>query len=76
MNAHPHTGDLSAFALGALDVEEAHLVRVHLAACPRCRATVKAYYTGVSVALRGTAPESASTLAVAASRQSRYQRII
>jgi len=47
MNAHPHTGDLSAFALGALDVEEAHLVRVHLAACPRCRATVKAYYTGV-----------------------------
>jgi copper chaperone CopZ len=43
MNAHPHADDLPAFALGALDAEEARLVRVHLAACPRCRATVKAY---------------------------------
>lgn len=47
MTAHPHTDDLPAFALGALDCDEAHLVRVHLAACPRCRATVKAYYTVV-----------------------------
>ena len=47
MNAHPHGDDLSALALGALDCDEAHLVRVHLAACPRCRATVKAYDTVV-----------------------------
>lgn len=43
MRQHPHADDLPAFALGALDAEEAHLVRVHLATCPRCRASVKAY---------------------------------
>ena len=43
MTAHPHTNDLSALALGALDADEAQLIRVHLAACPRCRATVKVY---------------------------------
>ena len=47
MRQHPHANDLPAFALGALDTEEAHLIRVHLAACPRCRATVKAYSTVV-----------------------------
>ncbi len=47
MTQHPHADDLPAFALGALDAEEAHLVRVHLATCPRCRATVKAYSTVV-----------------------------
>ncbi len=47
MTAHPHTDDLPAFALGALDCDEVHHVGVHLAACPRCRATVKAYDTVV-----------------------------
>jgi copper chaperone CopZ len=47
MRQHPHADDLPVFALGALDAEEAHLIRVHLATCPRCRATVKAYSTVV-----------------------------
>ena len=47
MTAHPYTDDLPAFALGALDCDEARRIRLHLAACPRCRATVKAYDTVV-----------------------------
>jgi copper chaperone CopZ len=43
MRQHPHADDLPAFALGALDAEEAYLVRVHLVACSRCRAAVKSY---------------------------------
>ena len=47
MRKHPNADDLPAFALGALDAEEAHLIRAHLAACPRCRAIVKSYSTVV-----------------------------
>ena len=55
MRQHPHANDLPAFALGALDAEEAHLVRVHLAACPCCRAAVKDYSTVICL-LPYTAP--------------------
>ena len=58
MTAHPHTNDLSAFALGALDADEAQLIRAHLAACPRCRATVKAYYTVVCLLPYAALPHS------------------
>jgi anti-sigma factor RsiW len=49
IHAHPHADDLPAFALGALDAEKARRIRLHLAACPRCRTTVKDYYTVVSL---------------------------
>ena len=58
MNAHPHGDDLSALALGALDADEAQLVRVHLAACPRCRATVKAYDTVVCLLPYAASPHA------------------
>jgi len=38
---HP-TDDLAAFALGALDADEARIVRVHLDGCETCRAEVRA----------------------------------
>ncbi len=41
MTLHPRD-DLAAFALGALDAEEARAVRVHLDGCEACRAEVRA----------------------------------
>jgi len=41
MTIHPRE-DLAAFALGALDVEEARAVRVHLDGCAVCRAELRA----------------------------------
>ena len=41
MTLHPRD-DLAAFALGALDADEARAVRVHLDGCDACRAEVRA----------------------------------
>ena len=41
MTLHPHD-DLAAFALGALDADEARAVRVHLDGCDACRAEIRA----------------------------------
>ncbi len=41
MTVHPRD-DLAAFALGALDAEEARAVRVHLGGCETCRAELRA----------------------------------
>jgi anti-sigma-K factor RskA len=48
MNDHPHDS-LPAFALGALDTDEAHQVMAHVALCPSCRDDVELW--GAVVAL-------------------------
>lgn len=58
MNAHPHANDLPAFALGALDAEEARLVHGHVAICPRCRAMLKAYQAVVCLLPYAAPPQS------------------
>ena len=58
MNAHRHTDDLPAFALGALEAEEARLVGGHLAICSRCRAIVKAYHAVVCLLPYAAPPQS------------------
>ena len=58
MPRHPHVDDLPAFALGALDVEEARLVRAHLAICPSCRASVQAYHTVVCLLPYAVPPQA------------------
>jgi len=44
MQQHPEQDDILAYALGALEAEEARLVGGHLSICSRCRAIVKAYH--------------------------------
>ena len=46
---HPYEDDIPAFALGALEPEEALLVKEHLAHCPDCRAEVAAYQAVVGL---------------------------
>jgi anti-sigma-K factor RskA len=48
MNDHPHDS-LPAFALGALDIDEARQVMAHVASCPSCRDDVEVW--GAVVAL-------------------------
>ena len=43
MPMHPYVNDLPAYALGALDPEEALQVSAHLAVCPFCRSEAAAY---------------------------------
>ena len=48
MNEHPHDL-LPAFALGALDVDEASQVMLHVTACASCRADVESWGTVVGL---------------------------
>jgi len=43
MQQHPEQDDIPAFALSALEPEEALRVSAHLARCPACHAEVAAY---------------------------------
>jgi len=56
MPIHPYDDDIPAFALGALDAEEALQVGEHLARCPACRAEVAAYHAVVSLLCYAMAP--------------------
>jgi anti-sigma-K factor RskA len=59
MNEHPHDL-LPAFALGALDVDEANQVLQHVAVCTPCRADVEAWGTIVELLPYTVAPHSPS----------------
>jgi anti-sigma-K factor RskA len=48
MNDHPHDS-LSAFALGALDTDEARQVIAHVAVCPSCRDDVELWGTIIAL---------------------------
>lgn len=54
---HPEQDDIPAFALGALDREEALQVREHLARCPSCRAELAAYHAVVGLLCYAVAPQ-------------------
>jgi len=58
MQQHPEQDDLPAYALGALEAEEARLVGGHLAICSRCRAIVKAYYAVICLLPYAAPPQS------------------
>jgi anti-sigma factor ChrR (cupin superfamily) len=49
MKQHSQADDIPAFALGALDPEEALQVGEHLARCPSCRDQVAAYHAIVGL---------------------------
>jgi anti-sigma factor RsiW len=57
MKQHPQADDIPAFALGALDPEEALQVREHLARCPSCRAEVAAYHAVVGLLCYAIPPQ-------------------
>ena len=57
MQTHPYEDDIPAFALGALDTEEALRVKEHLARCPSCRREVAAYQAVVGMLLYMVAPQ-------------------
>jgi anti-sigma-K factor RskA len=62
MNEHPHDL-LPAFALGALDVDEASRVKRHVEACASCRADVESWSVVVGL-LPYTVPSQAPSVAV------------
>ena len=76
MTSHP-TDDLAAFALGALDPDEARAVGAHLASCPSCRADVRAFAETASTiaetAARDTPPGLRAAIVDRARRESRRQ---
>jgi anti-sigma-K factor RskA len=57
MNEHPHDL-LPAFALGALDVDEASQVMQHVAACAPCRAAVESWGAVVGLLPYTVAPQA------------------
>ena len=57
---HPYEDDIPAFALGALDPEEALQVSEHLVRCPSCRAEVAGYHAVVGLLLCAIPPQEPS----------------
>jgi len=55
MSDYSQEDDLSAFALGALDIEEVRQISEHLAACSLCR-TIAERYRAVALLLPYGAP--------------------
>jgi anti-sigma factor RsiW len=49
MPIHPYEDDIPAFALGALDPEEALQISAHVAHCPACHAEVATYHALVGL---------------------------
>lgn len=78
MTLHP-LDDLAAFALGALDADEARAVRVHLDGCDACRAEVRAF-SETAFAIASTAERDApaslrTTIVQRARRESQSGRV-
>jgi len=57
MLPHPYEDDIPAFALGALEPEEALLVKEHLARCPDFRTEVAAYQAVVGLLCSAIPPQ-------------------
>jgi anti-sigma factor ChrR (cupin superfamily) len=58
MQTHPYEDDIPAFALGALDAEEALQVSAHLAVCPFCRKEAAAYEAVAGMLLYAIPPQN------------------
>ena len=56
-HSHPYEDDIPAFALGALDPEEAQQVSAHLAVCPFCRKQAADYEAVVGLLCCSIAPQ-------------------